>query len=486
MSSIQSTPFDLPGLTLPLDIKLEGPFTIPMLWIRMTSMIARRYTFTVREVTMTRIMESITDKPNWHEKVWNSEITTRWREEMSQNDLDISEEMKTYIIKELQWKAIEFQRTGLVTAYDPGVVKSDVAISIDLQQRLRDAVKPLEDVPGDEKDYHPGSDNKILEMVHPVLRDTLIGTDDCLMSAGHGKPIELYNLQGPQQERRQNVNNLSPYSQKFQWLPCNINFGNDGQCRIASYINNLHPTKYRDLYNVIENILDKTIPLWNVSLARRRDIPNRISYSDVEYLLSDEPEPEQENSDDDTCRHPGRPSVSIQDKGLQVIVKLTNIELTPDKPEICATAIYYYDSENITSHSLCFRHRIHEEDIAEFVYEQYEWTFLSVFGVVSCHQGRLLTFPNTLQHRVPHFSLCDRSKPGHRKIIALFLIDPNRSIISTANVPPQREDWCTEWDKAVDDVLSDRLPVELQNMRSAKTEVHNDQFHEATYSLCEH
>ncbi len=58
------------------------------------------------------------------------------------------------------------------------------------------------------------------------------------------------------------------------------------------------------------------------------------------------------------------------DSGLQVIVKIAQIELTPDKPafpaggwhlegmmneRICATALYYVDSANITPSSLVFR-----------------------------------------------------------------------------------------------------------------------------------
>lgn len=62
-------------------------------------------------------------------------------------------------------------------------------------------------------------------------------------------------------------------------------------------------------------------------------------------------------------------------------------------------------------------------------------------GSVLCREGRLLTFPNTLQYRVEPFSLKELSKRGHRKMLALFLIDPNIKIISTAHVPPQREDW---------------------------------------------
>jgi hypothetical protein len=62
-------------------------------------------------------------------------------------------------------------------------------------------------------------------------------------------------------------------------------------------------------------------------------------------------------------------------------------------------------------------------------------------GSVISQEGRIITFPNTLQHQVSPFSLADPSKPGHRKILALFLVDPHTRIISSANVPPQREDW---------------------------------------------
>lgn len=40
--------------------------------------------------------------------------------------------------------------------------------------------------------------------------------------------------------------------------------------------------------------------------------------------------------------------------------------------------------------------------------------------------------------------LKDRTKPGHRRFVALWLVDPHQRIVSTANVPPQRLDWWAE------------------------------------------
>lgn len=62
-------------------------------------------------------------------------------------------------------------------------------------------------------------------------------------------------------------------------------------------------------------------------------------------------------------------------------------------------------------------------------------------GSVLCKEDRLITFPNILQHRVQRFELADTTKPGHRKILALFLVDPHIRVISTANVPPQQREW---------------------------------------------
>jgi hypothetical protein len=120
----------------------------------------------------------------------------------------------------------------------------------------------------------------------------------------------------------------------------------------------------------------------------------------------------------------------FRDSGLQVIVKLASIELTPEKPEfpaggwhvegqlnehICGTALYYLDSENITDSSLSFRMQtdayINDMDSAYSVgQDNYHW-MESVFGTnlgggnspclqnygnVQTRPGRLLAFPNVL------------------------------------------------------------------------------------------
>lgn len=173
-------------------------------------------------------------------------------------------------------------------------------------------------------------------------------------------------------------------------------------------------------------------------------------------------------------------------KNLQVIVKFANIHLTPEKPSydggswhiegqlnerICATALFYYDNTNVTDSHLSFRTASDSEEMTcNFSYEQGDHApFEEIYGVhadydgdstviehgrVLTREGRLLVFPNVYQHRVGSFELADKTQPGHRKIVALFLVDPATPVISTANVPPQQQHWNTN-------SLGDRLPPEI-------------------------
>ncbi|AEO57318.1 hypothetical protein MYCTH_2133830 [Thermothelomyces thermophilus ATCC 42464] len=124
---------------------------------------------------------------------------------------------------------------------------------------------------------------------------------------------------------------------------------------------------------------------------------------------------------------------------------------------IVATALYYLDSEHLTPRRLSFRMMTDstqaemEDQVGQDMYKVYERIYgtrlggdqegretVQTCGSVETPEGRLLAFPNIF--------LKNRNKPGHRRFIALWLVDPLRRIVSTANVPPQQFDW---WIKAV-------------------------------------
>ncbi|KAM3556275.1 hypothetical protein MY1884_005142 [Beauveria asiatica] len=189
-----------------------------------------------------------------------------------------------------------------------------------------------------------------------------------------------------------------------------------------------------------------------------------------------------------------QPNPAAGSPRLQVIAKLASIHLTPSKPQydggswhvegqlnerIVATALFYYDAHNVTPSALSFRTAANREHLGEDVfYEQNDsrgieralairarGSVLQDVGRVATSAGRALFFPNLYQHRVGSFGLADPARPGHRKILALFLVDPKVPVLSTANVPPQQRAW---WEREVGadpaDLVGRKLPNELREM----------------------
>ena len=210
---------------------------------------------------MMRLMNSITDKPNWVEKVrlrndvvdtacanrplqiFDSEITAKWKSEAATSTEDITEGMFNFCIAELQIRAATFEKHGYVVAYDGDVVKSDTAVSEDVTAALRHAVKILEDVPEKQMDWHPGSDGKVLDLVHPSLFPLVYGRsrvleqgqtmdlDKCLEFAGTGIAIREPpegEAKAPDGKRNHHWSDYhsefrgAEYSLKYQWLPCDV------------------------------------------------------------------------------------------------------------------------------------------------------------------------------------------------------------------------------------------------------------------------
>ena len=78
-------------------------------------------------------------------------------------------------------------------------------------------------------------------------------------------------------------------------------------------------------------------------------------------------------------------------------------------------------------------------------------------------QDRCVAFPNIYQHLVSPFRLVDPTKPGHRKILVFFLVDPNITIPSASTIGPQQATWTRRAVEATE-YWQTRLPVELRDM----------------------
>lgn len=56
------------------------------------------------------------------------------------------------------------------------------------------------------------------------------------------------------------------WSTDYQWLPAEVRFVEGGGVEFASYINNLHPVKYRGIYRTIEQLIDVVLCAWDLCL----------------------------------------------------------------------------------------------------------------------------------------------------------------------------------------------------------------------------
>ena len=84
---------------------------------------------------------------------------------------------------------------------------------------------------------------------------------------------------------------------------------------------------------------------------------------------------------------------------------------------------------------------------------------------------RCVAFPNLYQHQVQPFHLENPKKPGHRKILVFFLVDPTQSVLSATDVAPQQREWVTEAMHCAGQISAfGKLPVELLKMISNANE----------------
>jgi hypothetical protein len=118
----------------------------------------------------------------------------------------------------------------------------------------------------------------VQDLVHPsmyplvygrskVLQEEVVGVSCAIDKwAGKGKVIEDNNTPS---EDEIAYSRIPPehWSNTYQWLPANVAFQKDGTVKFTSYINNLHPIKYSQIYGTIEELIETSLPLWEQCLT---------------------------------------------------------------------------------------------------------------------------------------------------------------------------------------------------------------------------
>ncbi|EIW62540.1 uncharacterized protein TRAVEDRAFT_115077 [Trametes versicolor FP-101664 SS1] len=560
------------------------------------------------ELRLRRFARTIRDKPNWWEKVHDPNIVARWTREVIEHDLTMVEQFwggerrydegagekqwprdpitdaqLAYLFDELRYLASQRdEETGISETTLPMVYESLQLIPPSLKASLKELAERLEDVPEDKKDWHPGSGQQVLDLVHPSLFCLRIGHS--LVQGLHsetGDPLRLLTHEEYLHDRldiqqchprdawyRRTEEPRLPFeyavSRSYQWLPTDFAVSDSGHVTSQGYINNLNPEQYTAGYCTVSSILKRLLPLFERVIADQLNPPRSpifpinpltwYKHPDSVWLKEAPPGTSEVEDWQSRYRWPvipdvvpfeppqteGRAALSLRGRTIQVIVKMANIVLTPENPsypggawhvegmaneKIVATGLYYYDNANITESQLAFRAAVGDglSDGGTFLnYEQWDHRgYLAVYGLTNmralnqelgrivAREDKCIAFPNIYQHRVAPFELADPTRGGHRKILALFLVDPLTRVHSTSVVPRQQAQWYR--DAVYGAKISARLPPELVELilgyvlegmvtegeamvdreelmkeRAHFVMTHNQNVFEAEFAMCEH
>ncbi|KAJ7163480.1 hypothetical protein C8R43DRAFT_989779 [Mycena crocata] len=537
---------------------------------------------TLSELAMYELSWAIRSKPEWQRKAADPEIRAKWRQEAVEQavaaresepttlkDCLMTEKMIDYVLAELDGYAeIADNEKGIERGLFDAIWYSDRSISDAVVERLKNAVNILENVPEAEKDWHPGSNGQVLDLVHPSLFCVVYGRTHAYLRDKSQVSSNFLPVPAPETKAAQQ----RWTSPDFCWMPSDFTVDNNGSVKLVSpYINNIHPALHQQLYPVIEEVLAGFIPMFERVLGDINRENGRSPLTESGRLgpisciwgSNGMPYPDDEpGSDDDEDEffekfyksldkvvpeaeeYTGQLQarflpVLLRGRTVQCIVKLADIHLTPDRPQyaggswhvegmvnesIVASGIYYYDEENITESKLAFRIPVgepeyHGQDDSACMNALYgmdrESDCIQEIGAMVTKAGRALSWPNLFQHCVSSFRLSDPSKPGHRKILAIFLVDPTITpIVSATDVPAQQAEWAAEgFEEACNapgsrlaelpqelrDLIKDHFPktvitrpeaeayrLDLMKERTAFVEDHTEKAYGNTFNMCEH
>jgi hypothetical protein len=396
--------------------------------------------------------EAIKNKPDWKLKIQNPNIRNKYKKELiiqlkkhaNYSNLYLYDKMVDALFVELLNEINEENKIYEEIEFgNYGICYNDELIPEVMRYYLEEYLDRIAN--SDNKDYHPGTDKKILNLFHPSMYPVISGiTCD-------------YNGNIIKKDKFEHITEFDKYNKSkeklnYQWLPADFYVDNDYKVTIKSYINNLPGELDDPLHKLIYNILSLSLKQLDITL-------------------------EHKNIESDTKEH-------FKNKDIQVVVKACNYILKPGQSyeggwhiegctyeHIIASAIYYYSIDGeMDGEGLSFRklrdtdvdypsNELRFEDIDSAISQQ-NWTMNIPLGTVPTPQNRLLTFPNTLQHKVA--KLTNNSENTiNRKILCFFIVDPAHKITSSSDVPKQQWDVIKE---KINNAQKDYIIKDLANM----------------------
>lgn len=389
----------------------------------------------------------------------NFAATIRVRSLLDGNSVVSTEEIDDYNQKFMESTVVE------------NVAWSDDIIPKELLHALNAEVDSM--CKNERKDYHPGSEKVVRDIVHPSLYCYVKGVSKIQkpLLSDYVKPKKKFDnpLEGAEYaDFWGRVYEDSDY----QWLPAEFVVDENGKVSINSYINNLDSDKYPRAYDLIARIFGDFVPMFeSVCGSLRNDFFGEGGSRSI--------------------------SIPLRNRKLQVVTKL--VEYCVNKEEnfdgvwhvegmshenILATGLLILKrDETFTGAKISFKRYLFKEEGNDLIdatpqnanrpTEEIDDGDVRPLGTMSTPYGRALVFPNSHIHKLSNMSSSD-GKSSVRRILVFWLVNPDTPIISTANVSKQQ------------DVMSfeDAKKFRLALMKERR--LHKESFNSREVCLCEH
>ena len=304
-------------------------------------------------------------------------------------------------------------------------------------------------------DYHPGSNNKVRDLVHPSVYPYVKGKKS--------KPKKVDFFKRPYE------------SSKYQWLPSEFKIDSASNCEITSYINNLPPSENL-MYESIRKLFQKILPEFEkaysyVNSVKIFDAKENLYGSDKIQLTK----------------------LYLANRKLQVITKIVQVTLGPGESLPGSWHVEGMSHENIIATASCtleqpdgfnvdlfFKRSYYEEEAGYLmmntsqyppdpVYTLYHDRLVPV-GKAEIKSGSLVVFPNNFIHKVDMHNSTDA--PLTRTILVFWLVNPDEKIKSTKDILQQDYDWGEV----------EKVRLELMKERT----YYKQTFNQREINLCEH
>lgn len=385
------------------------------------------------------------------------------------------------ICTEMQaWDTDPLESTFLQTVWDKyqkapvceGVSQGDHEVPEQLSELLNKQIQAVADTKP--VDWHPGSNDCVRDLVHPSMYPFVRGKSplsahgqevlqkiETYVATMQGKDaVDQYGRAWPEGESAPDRWGRCFEASKYQWLPTIFRTATSGDVTIEGYINNLDKSKYPGLYDTLARLFEIFLPRFEKVYAYLKAVKLPDENADGGEGLMDV----------DRVYDPDFESSMLRDMELRVITKIVDYELQSDADSIdgvfhvegmstdhiIMTGIYIVDRDaDFTGGTLEFRRSFLDfegshifmdiNQVRHLRAESLVEDCIRPLGSLKTPKGRVIVFPNSHIHRLSKMTrgLSKKGEAGNktvsrRRVVVFWVVDPERDVLTTAEVPIQQ------------------------------------------------